>query len=160
MRNRLSLFLYICAAFSPAAVAHDEPMSASCIAPNSGPVVLLSFTLSWTQLDHYAMSATAAQDVDDDLTCPDQFTCGGVDRDHYYLASMKAQDHCAALTPGAPPSDKALPYITSPSVFNDKGDSNGDGIQNHHDYRFQDGLSVSCFVCVYGQVGSLEPPGN
>jgi hypothetical protein len=160
MRNRLSLSIYICIAFSSMAIAHDEPMSASCIAPNTGPVVVLSFAFSRTQLKQYAMAATVGQDVDDIPSCPEQ-TCGGVDRpDQYHFATRMAQDYCAALTPGAPLSNKALPHIASPSIFNDKGDSNGDGIQNHHNYRFQDGLSGSCFVCVPGQIGSVDPPGN
>jgi hypothetical protein len=160
MRNRLSLLIYICAVFSSVAVAHDQPMSASCIAPNAGPVVLSSRTFTWTQLNQYAMAATADQDVDDGRPCPIPFTCGGVDRDHYHFASQMARQHCAALTPAASPSDKALPHITSPSIFNDDGDTDGDSIKNHHNYRFQYGLSVSCFVCVSGQVGSGGPSGN
>lgn len=160
MRNRLSLFFCICAVFSPIADAHDQPMSTSCIAPNTGPAIVKTISFSPTQLHQYAMAVTAAQDIEDERPCPIPFTCGGVDRDQHHYASRMAQDYCAALTPGAQPSDKALPHITSPGIFNDDGDTDGDSIKNHHNYRFQDGLSVSCFVCVSGQVGSGNPSGN
>ena len=70
------------------------------------------------------MAVTAAQDIEDERPCPIPFTCGGVDRDQHHYASRMAQDYCAALTPGAQPSDKALPHITSPGIFNDDGSVN------------------------------------
>jgi hypothetical protein len=137
MRN--VLWLSLCLLMSPLAHSHDAVVSASCLRPNTAPILISTFSFSTANLQNYRAAAIAA------CTAKLQ-TCGGVDEYHY--ANRMAQEYCAALTPNAPASDKAQASVSAPSIFNSQGHSQIiHGALKHHEYGFSSGLSGSCYVC-------------
>jgi hypothetical protein len=130
MLSRLALVLTAAATIAGASHAHETRPRGWCSDPDSRPQVIATFSYNSLQL-HRLAAAYGTPDHCPFETCA---SCGGVDE--WHPAARIAQDYCQAIS-GKP--DKTQAIILTPG-FNS---------QTHHDdYKFADGLTGQCVVCM------------
>jgi hypothetical protein len=119
----------------PAAQAHDTRPANFC--PVGGTEMVVShFKLTPLQLQQYR-DAHLAAGVTSPMECPDK-SCGIVD--DWYWASAMAMEQCASMEKSLLAQDTPVPRVELPSYFY---------APDHHKlYRFKEGLSGVCVVCV------------
>lgn len=135
-------------ALGPSARAHDGQPQAWCADPQAQPQIVAQFSFSPTALNNFRLSILAQAAAE--KVCPEDLwgneipahpgdSCGVVDQWHY--ANLMAFRYCTGLTPNVPLEDRAMPFVSGPTDFNNP--------QTHHaEYRFTDGkLNGACVVC-------------
>lgn len=119
----------------PVAHAHDTRPPNFC--PVGGTEMVVShFSLTPQQLVDYRDAHIAAGETSP-MECPDK-SCGIVDDWHW--ASAMAMEQCAPMEKSLLAQDTPAPRVQLPTYFY---------APDHHKlYRFRDGLSGVCLVCV------------
>ncbi len=140
---RTTLLMLTFATAMPA-FGHDVVSKLSpqwCMDPKTVPVVVSKFTYTEGQLitmsTQNASGASTQRQYGQQQQTDDNGTCGIVD-DPWFKATNIALDTCEAVSKG--PQAQAMPMIDNTSRYN---------VEDHHEaYRFSQGLSGVCVVCV------------
>ena len=131
--------------------AHDAMPANWCLAPDTSPVIVATFDFTPTTLTSYRAGrlAQGASNEDPDCDRSGSRSCGIVDDWHWanemslaFCSEQGGQPGAAApaVSASAAPSPLAVPFVSSPAIFN---------VSDHHRlYRFSTGHLVGvCVVC-------------
>jgi hypothetical protein len=144
MRNGFALPLSFGLLAAAPAMAHDTLPLQWC------PIGSTVATVAQFELTPQALADYRALHLNDGQVlgseCNDLKTCGIVD--DWFWANEAANAACTGHQLRTSQSLQAMPFVSDPATFNLDGDSDRNGIKDHHDqYRFRQGLKGVCVVC-------------